>query len=173
MILDIVKKPNAVLKQQARLIEPDEIPNYATLINDMFDTLNQSGGVGLAAPQVGLDISLFVINVDGSAHTFINPVVIDASSDIAVQPEGCLSLPGLVLDIPRSKKIKAMYRDASGVQHVNDFDEGWSRIFLHEFDHLQGIMIDDRVGPVTLMMAKKKAAKIARLSAITKPKRKR
>jgi peptide deformylase len=84
-----------------------------------------------------------------------------------------LSLPGLVLDIPRSKKIKAMYRDASGVQHVNDFDEGWSRIFLHEFDHLQGIMIDDRAGPVTLMMAKKKAAKTARLSAITKFKRKR
>ena len=75
MILDIVKKPNAVLKQQARLIEPDDIPNYATLINDMFDTLNQSGGVGLAAPQVGRDISLFVVNVDGNAHTFINPVV--------------------------------------------------------------------------------------------------
>jgi peptide deformylase len=173
MILDIVKKPNAVLKQQARLIEPNDIPNYAALITDMFDTLEQSGGVGLAAPQVGRDISLFVVNVDGNTHTFINPVVIDASTDIAVQPEGCLSLPGLILDIPRSKKIKAMYRDASGVQHVNDFDEGWSRIFLHEFDHLQGIMIDDRVGPVTLMMAKKKAAKIARLSAITKPKRKR
>jgi len=173
MILDIVKKPNAVLKQQARLIEPADIPNYTALIADMFDTLSQSGGVGLAAPQVGLDISLFVVNVDGNALTFINPVVIDASTDIAVQPEGCLSLPGLVLDIPRSKKIKAMYRDANGVQHVNDFDEGWSRIFLHEFDHLQGIMIDDRVGPVTLMMAKKKAAKTARLSAITKPKRKR
>jgi len=173
MILDIVKKPNAVLKQQARLIEPADIPNYTALIADMFDTLSQSGGVGLAAPQVGLDISLFVVNVDGNALTFINPVVIDASTDIAVQPEGCLSLPGLVLDIPRSKKIKAMYRDANGVQHVNDFDEGWSRIFLHEFDHLQGIMIDDRVGPVTLMMAKKKAAKTARLSAITKSKRKR
>jgi peptide deformylase len=173
MILDIVKKPNAVLKQQARLIDPDDIPNYATLIQDMYDTLAKSGGVGLAAPQVGHDISLFVVNVDGNAHTFINPVVIDASNEIAVQPEGCLSLPGIILDIPRSTKIKAMYRDANGVQHVNEFDDGWSRIFLHEFDHLQGIMIDDRVGPVTLMMAKKKAAKIARLSAITKPKRKR
>lgn len=173
MILDIVKKPNAVLKKPARLIEPDDIATYAELIANMFETLKVSGGVGLAAPQVGLDISLFVISVDGENHTFINPVVIDASSEIGVQPEGCLSLPGLILDIPRSKRIKAMYRDANGVQHVNDFDEGWARIFLHEFDHLQGIMIDDRVGPVTLMMAKKRAAKTARLSAITKIKRKR
>ena len=173
MILDIVKKPNAVLKKQARLIDPADIPNYASLINNMYETLAQSGGVGLAAPQVGEDVSLFIVTVDGVSHTFINPVVLDASTDISVQPEGCLSLPGIILNIPRSNKIKAMYRDATGVQHINEFDEGWSRIFLHEFDHLQGIMIDDRVGAVTLMMAKKKAAKAARLSTKYNNKRKR
>ena len=83
-------------------------------------------------------------------------------------PEGCLSLPGVVLNIPRSKKIKAMYRDHTGNQVINDFADGWARIFLHEFDHLQGIMIDDRVGPVARMMAKKKAAKkIKQMARVT------
>lgn len=166
MILDIVKKPNAILRQKTTVIEPEDIANHQILIRDMFDTLKKHGGVGLAAPQVGSDLSLFVISLEGQDYVFINPVVIEASDEMSVQPEGCLSIPGLVLDIPRSKRIKAMYRDEHGNQQVTDFDEWWARIFLHEFDHLQGILIDDRVGPVKLMLAKKKAAKNARLKAI-------
>lgn len=165
MILDIVKKPNSILRQKTNVIQPEEIANYKPLITDMFETLKKYGGVGLAAPQVGLDLSLFVVSLEGQDYVFVNPVVIEASDEIAVQPEGCLSMPGLVLDVPRSKRIKAMYRDENGNQQVSDFDEWWARIFLHEFDHLQGIMIDDRVGPVKLMLAKKKAAKKARLTS--------
>lgn len=165
MILDIVKKPNAILRQPTTTIDPENIANYQTLIQDMFETLKKNGGVGLAAPQIGQDLSLFVISLEGQDYVFINPVVIDASDEMSVQPEGCLSIPGIVLDVPRSKRIKAMYRDENGTQQVSDFDEWWARIFLHEFDHLQGIMIDDRVGPVTLMLAKKKAAKKARLNS--------
>lgn len=166
MILDIVKKPNAILRQKTTTIEPEDIAKHQTLISDMFDTLKKHGGVGLAAPQVGSNLSLFVISLEGQDYVFINPVVIEASEELSVQPEGCLSIPGLVLDVPRSKRIKAMYRDENGNQQVTDFDEWWARIFLHEFDHLQGILIDDRVGPIKLMLAKKKAAKKARLKAI-------
>jgi len=165
MIRPIVTRPDPLLRQQATLVKLEEIPELGQLIQDMFDTLRASGGVGLAACQIGSDKNLFVVSVEGQNHVFINPVVIQASDDTDVGPEGCLSLPGVVLKVARSKQIKAMYRDATGAQVVNDFGEGWARIFLHEFDHLQGIMIDDRVGPVALMMAKKKAAKQAKQRA--------
>jgi peptide deformylase len=159
MILPLVTRPNPVLKQVAKTVDPVDIPGLEPLIADMFDTLKAHGGVGLAAPQVGHSISLFVVHVDGSDHVFINPVVLNAGDDMDEMPEGCLSLPGLTLKIKRSKQIKVMFRDRSGNQQITDMGEGWSRIFLHEFDHLQGVMIDDRVGRVSLDLAKRKAAK--------------
>jgi peptide deformylase len=159
MILPIVTTPHPILRQQATLVEPEKIINIQTFIDDMFDTLEANGGVGLAANQVGSNLNLFVISAEGQKLVFINPVVLDADSEMDKQPEGCLSLPGLILKIPRSKRIKVMFRDRSGAQQVTELGEGWSRIFLHEFDHLQGIMIDDRAGPVSLMLAKNKLAK--------------
>lgn len=159
MILPLVTRPDPVLKQIAKIVDPADIPGLEPLIADMFDTLRIHGGVGLAAPQVGHSISLFVVHVDGNDHVFINPVVLNAGDDMDEMSEGCLSLPGLTLKIKRSKQIKVMFRDRTGNQQITDMGEGWSRIFLHEFDHLQGVMIDDRVGKVTLDLAKRKAAK--------------
>jgi len=159
MILPLVTRPDPILTQPARLVQPEEIAGLEPLINDMFDTLSANGGVGLAAPQVGHSINLFVIRVEGQDHVFINPVVLNASDEMDEHPEGCLSLPGVVLKIKRSKQIKVMFRDRAGNQQITDMGEGWSRIFLHEFDHLQGVMIDDRVGRVTRDLARRKAAK--------------
>lgn len=162
MRLPIVTKPDLRLRQPAVLVQPEEIPQLQQLIANMFDTLAAEGGVGLAACQIGDPRNVFVARVEGQDHVFINPVVLSASDDRTTADEGCLSLPGIILKIARSNKIKAMYRDAQGQQVINDFADGWARIFLHEFDHLQGIMIDDRVGPVARMMAQKRAAKRAR-----------
>ena len=159
MLLPIVTKPNPILKAQARLIDPIEIQGLQILISDMFNTLAASGGVGLAAPQIGQSLNLFVVKLEGTEHVFINPVVLDAGTESDVQPEGCLSIPGLVLKVRRSKQIKVMFRDRNGNQQVTDLGEGWSRVFLHEFDHLQGILIDDRVSRAQLDMAKRKVAK--------------
>jgi len=159
MIMPIVTSPHPILKQKARLIDPSEIPALEPLIRDMFTTLSAHSGVGLAAPQVGHSINLFVVKIDGRELTFINPVLISASDDSDVEPEGCLSLPGLVLPIRRSVKIKVMFRDAQGHQQIIDLSDGWSRIFLHEFDHLHGILIDDRVSKLRLHMARRKAVK--------------
>lgn len=159
MILPIVTAPNPILKTQARLIDPSEIAGLEILINDMFDTLAANGGVGLAAPQIGHSVNLFVVKIEGNQHVFINPVILDASNEFDVQPEGCLSIPGLVLKVKRSKKIKVMFRDRAGNQQVTDLGDGWSRIFMHEFDHLQGILITDRVSRTQLDMAKRKVAK--------------
>jgi len=125
----------------------------------MFDTLAASGGVGLAAPQIGHSLNLFVVKVEGREHVFVNPVVLDAGTETDIMPEGCLSLPGLVLKVKRSKNIKVMFRDAEGNQQITDMGDGWARIFLHEFDHLQGILIEDRVSRVQLDMARRKQAK--------------
>ena len=160
MIRSIVTRPDPLLRKQAVLVQPEEIPTLGPLLQDMFDTLRAYGGVGLAACQIGSDKNIFVARVEGQDHVFINPVVLSANDESETQPEGCLSLPGMVVKIPRSTQIKAMYRDATGTQQVNDFANGWARIFLHEFDHLQGIMIDDRMGPVARRMAKKRAAKL-------------
>lgn len=159
MILSIVTLPSAILRRPARLVQPEEIPGLAQLVGDMFDTLKAAGGVGLAAPQVGSDANIFVASVEGGRHVFINPVVLEASEESDTQPEGCLSMPGVILKVPRSKKIKVMFRNETGEQVITDMSEGWSRIFLHEFDHLQGVMMDDRVGPVAKHMAAKKMAK--------------
>jgi peptide deformylase len=159
MQLAVLTDPHPVLRTPAGLIDPAEIPSLTPLILDMFETLTRRGGVGLAAPQVGQSKSLFVVQVDGQRQVFINPVILAADQQTDAQPEGCLSLPGLILKVPRSIKIKVMFRDASGEQHITDLQDAWARIFLHEFDHLQGIMIDDRVGPVSLDLAKRKVAK--------------
>ena len=159
MILPLVTRPDPILKQVAKTVDPADIPGLEPLIADMFDTLKANGGVGLAAPQIGRSISLFVVRVDGNDHVFINPVVLNADDAMDELPEGCLSLPGITLKVKRSKQIKVMFRDRAGNQQITDLGEGWSRIFLHEFDHLQGVMIDDRVGRVTLDLAKRKEAK--------------
>lgn len=165
MILPILTLPDQRLRQAASLVLPEDIPALQGLIGDMFETLRASGGVGLAASQVGSDRNLFVVSVDGSRNVFINPVVIEASEDTEVQPEGCLSMPGVVLKVPRSKRIKVMFRDEAGQQQITDMEDAWARIFLHEFDHLQGIMMDDRVGPVARHMAAKRMAKYKRRKA--------
>lgn len=159
MRLPIVTTPDPILRQATKLVQPEEIPGLAPLIGSMFDTLAGAGGVGLAAPQVGSDRSVFVVDVDGARHVFINPVVIEASGETETQPEGCLSIPGITLDVPRSTSIKVMYRNEHGEQQITDMRDGWARIFLHEFDHLNGILMIDRVGPMTKMMAMKKATK--------------
>ena len=167
MILPLVTSPAALLRQQARLIEPSEIPTLGPLIQDMFDTLRAHGGVGLAAPQVGHSINLFVVSVEGQDAVFINPVVLSASDETDEHDEGCLSLPGLVLKVKRSKQIKVMFRDITGNQQITDMGFGWSRIFLHEFDHLQGIMIDDRVSKLRLDLARRKLAKKVKRQGVT------
>lgn len=159
MILPLVTDPNPILRQKARLVDPNEIPNLQGFIADMFDTLRANRGVGLAANQVGSDLNLFVVFVENQELVFINPVVVDASEETAKGEEGCLSLPGIKLKVPRSKRIRVMFRDRTGNQQVTEMDSDWARIFLHEFDHLQGILMVDRVGPVSLMLAKNKLAK--------------
>ena len=148
MILPIYTYGQPVLRKVAEDITPD-YPDLKTLIDNMYETLEASEGIGLAAPQIGLAIRLVVINLDvisddlpeykGYVHTFINPHIIetDATETSSVE-EGCLSVPGIHEPVRRPTRIHVRYLDENFQEH-DEWVEGYlARVMQHEFDHLEG-----------------------------------
>lgn len=157
MIMNLVDQNDPVLRQPASLVE--DVTQIQDLIKNLFDTLEVSHGVGLAAPQIGIDKQVFVIAIDGIKKVFINPSVLATSEHAVEDIEGCLSLPGLRLKVKRPPQIKAMWTNEQGEQEIADLDGLWARCWLHEYDHVNGILIDNRVSRLVLSIAKKKLAK--------------
>lgn len=123
-------------------------------IKSMFDTMRNASGIGLAANQVGIDNSLFVVDispVEGYEEykpvAMINPKIIDESDEIITMEEGCLSLPLLRAEVDRPEKIRIKYLDAMENEQIIDADDLFARVIQHEFDHLIGKMIPDRITP--------------------------
>lgn len=126
--------------------------NLKSNINEMIDTMHKEDGIGLAAPQVGLDKSLLVIDIssidDSEGPTaFINPKIVDSSGE-AVYEEGCLSIPGVREEVLRPEEIILQYQDVNGIKHKETFSGWQSRVLQHEVDHLNGILFVDRISPV-------------------------
>lgn len=157
--MELVKSDDPVLRSKTQDYEESEIAGISGLIEDMYETLEKNNGVGLAAPQVGVSRSLFVISIEGLKKTFINPAVVNASDRTVIAEEGCLSLPGLRLKVSRPMALTATWLDENGVRQISDMEGLWARAWLHEFDHLHGVMIDDRVSKLSLDMARKKLKK--------------
>lgn len=163
MILNLVHQDDAILRKPANAVSDDEIPNLKPLILDMFETLRAREGVGLSACQIGVDKSLFVIEIEGNRRVFINPEVLTASEILAVYNEGCLSIPGLKLRVKRPVTATVTWTDEAGNKQVSDLQGLWARVWLHEYDHMKGILITDRVSKLVLDMGLKKAAKQQRI----------
>jgi len=134
--------------------------DLSTIVPDMFETMREKGGVGLAAPQVGLPISMFIMEAKGKKYVCINPYF-NVSLDNVMEKslEGCLSYPGLQLTVKRYTTIKAGWEDEHGNDHEEIMDFNIGRIFQHEYDHLRGITIDMKVSKLKLNMAKRKKRK--------------
>lgn len=159
MILPIYTYGQPVLRKEAHDITPD-YPELQTLIANMWDTLADSEGIGLAAPQIGLDIRLVVIDLDVLSedypqykdyrHVFINPYILeyDEDSPKETMEEGCLSLPGIHEKVKRPTRIRVKYMDADFVEHEEWVDGFLARVMQHEFDHLGGKVFVDRVSPM-------------------------
>lgn len=160
--MQLISEYSDVLHAPTRDIELDEIPGLTQTISDMLETMKLNNGVGLAAPQVGLGINLFVMEWEGHSRVCINPVIAHASEELAIAEEGCLSFPNLRLQIKRPVSIHAAWYDQTGQPQSAVLNDTEARIFLHEWDHCRGICFTDRVGPVTLIMAKNKAEKLTR-----------
>ena len=153
MILPIYVYGSDVLRAKA---EPMDIATVnkeelQKLVADMFETMYNAEGVGLAAPQIGKSIRLLVVDGNEAAETYpylkgfkrvmINPEVVEESEDTLVYGEGCLSVPDIHADIVRPAKIKVKYLNEKGEEIVEDFDGFKCRMVQHEMDHLNGILI--------------------------------
>lgn len=166
MILPIYTYGQPVLRKEAQDITP-EYPELRTLIANMWETLASSEGIGLAAPQIGLDIRLVIIDLDllkedfpeyeGFRRAFINPHIVeydDTEKDSS--EEGCLSLPAIHEKVVRPKRIHVTYLDEEFNEH-DEWVEGYlARVMQHEFDHLDGKMFIDRISPLRKQLIKSK-----------------
>lgn len=162
-MMQLVDKSNPILRLPTIDYNQDEIAGLSDTIEEMFNILN-NGGIGLAAPQVGINKSLFVISIDNIKKVFINPAILSTNGTMSTEEEGCLSLPGLRLKISRPTEITVAWLDEHGIQKVSDLSGLWARCWLHEYDHLQGILIEDRVSKLALDFAKKKILKKQKLA---------
>ena len=155
MILPIYTYGQPVLRKETEEIDAD-YPNLKQIIQDMWDTLERSHGVGLAAPQVGLPIRLAIIDLDciseeepqyeGYKRTFINPYIEEVDDSVMeTQEEGCLSLPGLSEKVTRPTRIRVSYLDENFEEHEEWVDGFLARVMQHEFDHLDGVVYTDHL----------------------------
>ncbi len=167
-ILPVTMYGDKILRKQAGRV--DEIDNETIeLITNMFDTMRNASGIGLAANQVGADKSIFIIdvaNVEGYEDTkpivFINPKIVEYSEDKSVFEEGCLSIPDIRADVERPEKIKIIYQDTDMKQQELEADELLARVIQHEYDHLRGVLFTDLVDEETKKKLKKPLQKIKR-----------
>lgn len=132
-----------VLKRQTA--EVTEVNGkFVKLVNAMLDTMYDAPGVGLAAPQVGVEQRFFVYDVGDGPEVLINPRIVETEGEW-VYEEGCLSIPGLAFEIVRPKLITVQANDLDGNEVVVQGDELLGRCFLHEIDHLDGVLMFDRM----------------------------
>jgi len=142
-VLPIRTFGDPVLKERCQEVEViDE--DIERLVQDLKDSLPQPGGAGLSANQIGVIKRVFVFEFEGEISSCINPRIISASEETSEDLEGCLSLPGAVMPVPRHVELELEYSDLSGeTQRVHA--EGWiARVFQHEMDHLDGTLILER-----------------------------
>lgn len=171
MILPIYLYGEAALRKPTGEIDKS-YPELKTLIDNMFETLTNAEGCGLAAPQVGKSIRLFV--VDGTElgedypdcvnfkQVFINPQIVEESNETSTYSEGCLSLPGISENVVRPKTIKVRYQDADFNWHEETFTDFRARIVLHEYDHLEAHVFTDRISPIRKTFVRGKLTNIAK-----------
>ncbi|WP_303222475.1 peptide deformylase [uncultured Prevotella sp.] len=166
MILPIYIYGQPVLRKESADIEKD-YPNLKELLANMFETMEEANGVGLAAPQIGLNIRVVVIDLDvlsedfpeykGFKKGFINPHIIEYDeTNTESLEEGCLSLPGIHEKVTRPTRIHVQYLDEDLNEH-DEWVEGYlARVMQHEFDHLDAKMFIDRISPLRKQLIKSK-----------------
>lgn len=160
--MKLIEAPNSWLE---KIVQPYDFDTDDIDITSqkMIDIMIARSGLGLSANQVELDAQIFVmrpqLTEDKSPLTVINPSIVAVSEETDIQAEGCLSYPDLYLDVKRPKSIIAKYFDTDGVECTIELYDIDARCFLHEYDHLQGIVFTDRVSKLKLDRALKKQQK--------------
>jgi peptide deformylase len=171
MILPIVAYGDPVLKKVAEEIESDH-PGLEQFIANMYETMDHAHGVGLAAPQVGQSIRLFVVDaspfaedhpeLDGFRKVFINPIILEESGKPWSFNEGCLSIPGIREDVMRKPEILIEYYDENWVLHEERYDGLLARVIKHEYEHIEGILFIEHLPGLRRRLLKGKLADITK-----------
>ena len=171
MIYPIVIYGNETLRKPSEPIAPD-YPELKKLIEDVFLTLSEASGVGLAAPQIGKNIRLFIVDCTpwgdeepackDYKRAFINPEIYAASDETGLFNEGCLSLPGLYEEVRRPVAVRMRYLDENFVAHDEEFDGLRARVIQHEYDHLDGKVFTDHLSPLRRSLLKSKLLAFAK-----------
>ena len=176
MILPIVGYGDPVLRKVGENI-PQDYPNLNDLIANMYDTMYNACGVGLAAPQIGLAVRIFVIDTEpfsdsddlsekeqdqlrGFKQTFINPKMLVEEGDEWSFNEGCLSIPDIREDVYRNEKITIEYFDENFIKKTEVYDGLIARVIQHEYDHIEGILFTDKISSLKKTLIKKKLQNI-------------
>ena len=169
MILPIYAYGQPVLRKVAEDID-QQYEDLSGLIESMFETMRNARGVGLAAPQIGKSIRLFVVDTQqmdkpdepqkGIRKVFINAQLLDESGDLWTYEEGCLSIPDIHADVDRKPVIQIRYLDEHWKEHTETYEGVNARVIQHEYDHIEGILFIDHMRPLKKRMIKGKLEKI-------------
>ncbi|MFY7991268.1 MAG: peptide deformylase [Fluviicola sp.] len=179
MILPIVAYGDPVLKKEAEEIDKD-YPVLKQLIEDMFETMYEASGVGLAAPQIGRSIRLFVVDgspfaekdedeeedpraagMEGFKKVFINPIIEEEEGKEWGFAEGCLSIPKIREEVLRKERVRLSYYDENWNLHDEWFDGYKARIIQHEYDHIEGVLFTDHLSVLKKRLLTKRLANIS------------
>ncbi len=171
MIYPIVIYGSQILRNESVDITPD-YPELKKLIDDMWTTLAEAEGVGLAAPQIGKNIRLFIVDCTPWGEddptlaeyrkVFINAQIYERSEETDLFEEGCLSLPGLHENVRRPVTIRMRYLDENFVEHDEEITGKPARVIQHEYDHIEGKVFTDHLAPLRRNLIKNKLQKMAR-----------
>lgn len=169
MIYPIVAYGDPVLKKIAQPVEPGT--DLTKTVADLYETMYNASGVGLAAPQIGLSIRLFI--TDGRPveeddepldfkKVFVNPTILNENGEPWAFEEGCLSIPGVRADVVRPEKVKIHYFDENWHEFTEEYEGMAARIIQHEYDHLQGTLFVDKISAMKKRLIQSKLADISR-----------
>lgn len=178
MILPIVAYGDPVLKRKAKEI-PEDFPKLTELVENMFQTMYNAAGVGLAAPQVGLPLRIFIVDaspfsddeelsekeqkqLEGFKKVFINAQIEEETGEEWIFNEGCLSIPDVREDVNRKPKIKITYQDEHFKSYTESYDGLAARVIQHEYDHIEGILFTDKLSSLKKRLLKNRLEKISK-----------
>lgn len=169
MIFPITVYGNTVLRKTTKEIPRGE--DVSALISDMHETMCAANGVGLASPQIGKSVRLFVVDASSLKDepdlkdfkkVFINPLILEESGDPVSIEEGCLSIPGIREKVTRPSRLRIRYFDEKWNEREEDYDGFAARIIQHEYDHLEGVLFTDHLPPLRKKLLKGKLGDISK-----------
>ncbi|RKR12280.1 peptide deformylase [Maribacter vaceletii] len=178
MILPIIAYGDPVLRKVGKEIDKD-YPNLDTLLENMWETMYNAHGVGLAAPQIGLPIRLFLVDASpfaedddmsaeekkqlaGFKKAFINPKIIEETGEEWSFNEGCLSIPDVREDVSRKDTIQISYLDENFKEHKESYNGLLARVIQHEYDHIEGVLFTDKISSLKKRLLKGRLSNISK-----------